>query len=143
MKSARNNFLTLVKSLKKSINQKSDLPKARVYSIADFRTPVEGGGGAVEVPPVKCSTLNNINHPKLDARQAFYLLEVSELLARDVNGALPLLDNLDSMGFDVKDLIIAVSTLNNYKTLIDTTLSLEKNERLANYAFNKKLGGAA
>jgi hypothetical protein len=127
-------------SFKSLLNKQANQAKLKALPRDFFTLSNVAGGGGVNVealPVVKCSPLNNINHPKLNASGAAYLLEAVALLENNVNQLLPMIEQLHDMGFDAREFIAGVSALHNYKELFNTTLALEKNERIASYAFNR------
>ncbi|MDP2071570.1 MAG: hypothetical protein Q8J82_08060 [Methylotenera sp.] len=84
------------------------------------------------------SPMNNSNHPTLDIRGAAYLAEAVELMRHNLTQLLPIIPILKGNEIEHRSFLLALNTINSYIYILDTTLSLEKNKRVANYAYSNK-----
>lgn len=86
----------------------------------------------------KLSPMNNSNHPTLTPRGAVLLAEAEELIKHNLSQLLPLMAVLREQNIDTAQFSLALNSLNSYVYILDTTLTLDKNAKNANYAFAKR-----
>jgi hypothetical protein len=97
-----------------------------------------------KIPPLnmgaRLSIMNNDFYPLLNNSDAVLLAEAVELMRVNLGKMFPLVQTMKKCRIEQRELLLACNYINSYIHIIDETLALEKNARVANYAYSRKAG---
>lgn len=112
------------------------------YYLEEVSEPDEKMAVISVLPSVgeKLSISNNDFHPLLDVGGASDLVKAVELFRANLDLLLPVVSTLKNNGIEHREFLTSLNNIHSYIYIIEATLALDKNARVANYAYSK-LGG--